>query len=247
MSLFGGTRAIWIEPAGDEIADGVDGAARGAGVRKPGGRHRRRAAQDVRPAQACREPSPRRWPMPPMSPKGRTPSGWSPRSAARFGLRIAPAGRGAARRRVRQRPGDRRARSSQSSRSISTPRRKRPRSSTMTRSTRSAPTCRRAISCGWPISRWPGGSASLPTSWRGFRAAAPKRIPVVRALQRRLLMLAPLRARIERGEALDAVMTSMGKSLFWKDKPLVAAAAVDVGCASGWRRPRSAPASSSGS
>jgi DNA polymerase-3 subunit delta len=43
-------------------------------------------------------------------------------------------------------------------------------------------------------------------------------IPVVRSLQRRLLMLAPARARVERGENPDAVMTSMGKSLFWKDK-----------------------------
>ncbi len=47
-------------------------------------------------------------------------------------------------------------------------------------------------------------------------------IPVVRALQRRLLQLAPARARIERGESPDAVMTSLGKALFWKDKPLVA-------------------------
>jgi DNA polymerase-3 subunit delta len=46
-------------------------------------------------------------------------------------------------------------------------------------------------------------------------------IPVVRALQRRLLMLAPARARMERGESRDAVMTSLGKSLFWKDKPLI--------------------------
>ena len=47
-------------------------------------------------------------------------------------------------------------------------------------------------------------------------------IPVVRALQRRLLMLAPARARRERGESADAVMTSLGRSLFWKDKPAVA-------------------------
>lgn len=46
-------------------------------------------------------------------------------------------------------------------------------------------------------------------------------IPVIRSLQRRLLMLAPIRARIDSGESLGAVMTSMGKSLFWKDKPLV--------------------------
>lgn len=47
-------------------------------------------------------------------------------------------------------------------------------------------------------------------------------IPVIRALQRRLLMLAPLRARVERGERADGVLTSMGKSLFWKDKDSVA-------------------------
>lgn len=46
-------------------------------------------------------------------------------------------------------------------------------------------------------------------------------IPVVRSLQRRLLMLAPARARIECGESPDAVMTSLGKALFWKDKPIV--------------------------
>jgi DNA polymerase-3 subunit delta len=46
-------------------------------------------------------------------------------------------------------------------------------------------------------------------------------IPVVRSLQRRLIMLAPARARIERGESPDAVMTSLGKALFWKDKAIV--------------------------
>ncbi|HEX6603415.1 MAG TPA: DNA polymerase III subunit delta [Sphingomicrobium sp.] len=55
--------------------------------------------------------------------------------------------------------------------------------------------------------------ASLPGGVEG--------IPLVRALQRRLLMLAPARARIERGESLDAVMTSFGRALFWKDKPVV--------------------------
>ncbi|HKX92748.1 MAG TPA: DNA polymerase III subunit delta [Sphingomicrobium sp.] len=46
-------------------------------------------------------------------------------------------------------------------------------------------------------------------------------IPVVRALHRRVLQLSPARARIERGEPFDAVMASLGKSLFWKDKPIV--------------------------
>ena len=46
-------------------------------------------------------------------------------------------------------------------------------------------------------------------------------IPVVRALQRRLLQLAGLRAKVEQGRSVDAVMTSMGKSLFWKEKGLM--------------------------
>lgn len=46
-------------------------------------------------------------------------------------------------------------------------------------------------------------------------------IPVLRSLQRRLLMLAPLRARVERGERPEAVMTSAARALFWKDKAKV--------------------------
>lgn len=49
-------------------------------------------------------------------------------------------------------------------------------------------------------------------------AGGSEAIPVIRSLQRRLLMLAPIRARIERGERLDAVMTSFGKPLFSKEK-----------------------------
>src|SRR5262249_38954892 len=52
-------------------------------------------------------------------------------------------------------------------------------------------------------------------------AGGSEAIPVVRSLQRRLLMLAPARARVERGERIDAVLTSFGKSLFWKDKAKV--------------------------
>ena len=57
------------------------------------------------------------------------------------------------------------------------------------------------------LGRMPGGSNDA--------------IPVIRAVQRRLLMLAPLRARVERGDSVDGVLTSMGKALFWKDKDVV--------------------------
>jgi DNA polymerase III subunit delta len=46
-------------------------------------------------------------------------------------------------------------------------------------------------------------------------------ISVIRALQRRLLMLAPIRARVDRGERPHDAVTSAGKSVFWKDKDLV--------------------------
>ena len=46
-------------------------------------------------------------------------------------------------------------------------------------------------------------------------------ISIVRALQRRLLQLAPLRARVERGERPNDVTTSLGKALFYKDKPMI--------------------------
>lgn len=52
-------------------------------------------------------------------------------------------------------------------------------------------------------------------------AGGSEAIPVIRSLQRRLLMLAPARARIERGERVDAVMASLGRALFWKDKAKV--------------------------
>lgn len=46
-------------------------------------------------------------------------------------------------------------------------------------------------------------------------------IPAIRSLERRVLMLAPARARLERGERIDAVLASFGRALFWKEKGAV--------------------------
>ncbi len=46
-------------------------------------------------------------------------------------------------------------------------------------------------------------------------------IPVIRAVLRRMSLLARLRAEVDRGNSVDAVMTSQGKSLFWKEKPTI--------------------------
>ncbi|MGN6156127.1 MAG: DNA polymerase III subunit delta [Sphingomicrobium sp.] len=53
-------------------------------------------------------------------------------------------------------------------------------------------------------------------------AADAEPVSVIRALQRRLLMLAPIRARVDGGQRPHDAVTSAGKSVFWKDKDLVA-------------------------
>jgi DNA polymerase-3 subunit delta len=53
-------------------------------------------------------------------------------------------------------------------------------------------------------------------------AASADAVTVVRALQRRLLMLAPIRARVDQGQRPHDAVTSAGKSVFWKHKDLVA-------------------------
>jgi DNA polymerase-3 subunit delta len=63
-----------------------------------------------------------------------------------------------------------------------------------------------------------GDIARLADELAGLSPTGSEAIPAIRSLQRRLLMLAPMRARVERGESPDAVMTSMGRSLFWKEK-----------------------------
>jgi len=48
-------------------------------------------------------------------------------------------------------------------------------------------------------------------------------IPVLRALGRRALQLAQLRAQMAQGESIDRVMETAGKAIFWKEKPAIQA------------------------
>jgi DNA polymerase-3 subunit delta len=66
-----------------------------------------------------------------------------------------------------------------------------------------------------------GDTRALGAELSRLSADGRDAVPVIRSLQRRLQMLAPIRARIDAGERPQAVMTSLGKSLFWKDKPVV--------------------------
>lgn len=63
-----------------------------------------------------------------------------------------------------------------------------------------------------------GDLSELTDELTRLPAGGSEAIPVIRSLQRRLMVLAPLRARVERGERVDAIMTSQGKALFWRDK-----------------------------
>ena len=66
-----------------------------------------------------------------------------------------------------------------------------------------------------------GAMSGLFDEIDGSGLAAKDGVTVLRALQRRLLMLAPLRARIADGESAHGVMASAGRAIFWKDKDFV--------------------------
>lgn len=74
---------------------------------------------------------------------------------------------------------------------------------------------------GLPDSALAGELATIAEELDWLAEGGRDAIPVIRALQRRLLMLAPVRARIESGMRPHEALASLGKSLFWKDKPLV--------------------------
>ncbi len=46
-------------------------------------------------------------------------------------------------------------------------------------------------------------------------------IPVLRALARRAIQLAQLRAQMAEGESIDRVMETAGRAIFWKEKPII--------------------------
>ncbi|WP_114227503.1 MULTISPECIES: DNA polymerase III subunit delta [Sphingomonas] len=62
-----------------------------------------------------------------------------------------------------------------------------------------------------------GALAELADELGVAEEAANDAIPMTRSLQRRLLQLAPLRARLDAGQPIDAVLTG----IFWKDRALV--------------------------
>ncbi len=63
-----------------------------------------------------------------------------------------------------------------------------------------------------------GDSAGLEAELARLHAEGLEGIPLIRAMLRRMALLARLRAEVEQGSNVPAVMASSGKSLFWKEK-----------------------------
>jgi DNA polymerase-3 subunit delta len=66
-----------------------------------------------------------------------------------------------------------------------------------------------------------GNSAMLQAELLRLSGEGVEGIPLIRAVLRRMSLLARLRSQVERGNSPDAVMASQGKSLFWKEKESV--------------------------
>lgn len=63
-----------------------------------------------------------------------------------------------------------------------------------------------------------GDAAGLEAELARLHAEGLEGIPLIRAMLRRMSLLARLRAEVEQGSSPAAVMASSGKSLFWKEK-----------------------------
>jgi DNA polymerase-3 subunit delta len=66
-----------------------------------------------------------------------------------------------------------------------------------------------------------GDAAELEAELLRLSSQGIEGVPLLRAVLRRMSLLARLRAQVERGNSVDSVMASHGKALFWKEKPSV--------------------------
>jgi DNA polymerase-3 subunit delta len=219
MSLFGERRVIWIEPAGDEIAPGVEALLEAASVESPvvaiAGAMRKTSA-----VLKLAEASPVAVAFAAYAPEGQDAERMVMDVGRGFGLKIGPTVAA----RIAASAGNDQALASQELQKLAIYLDASPQSpkeldheviDAVGTDTAEGDMLRLAdLALGGDIDGLAGELARMIPG--GSEA-----IPVVRSLQRRLLMLAPMRARVERGETLDAVMTSMGKSLFWKDKAMI--------------------------
>lgn len=218
IGLFGGKRAVWVEPAGDEIAAGVEALLEANSVESPA----IAIAGSLRKSSALlklAEASPRALAIVSYIPEGADAARMVADVGRRYGLKIDAALAA----RIADSSGNDQAIVAQELQKLAlyvdaspqSPRELDPDAVAAVGAELAEGDVPRLadLALSGELAELADELTRLPHSVEA--------IPVVRALQRRLLMLAPAKARIDRGESLDAVMTSLGRSLFWKDKPLV--------------------------
>jgi len=219
MSLFGEPRAIWIEPAGDEIAAGLEALLEAASVESPviaiGGALRKTSAL-LKLAEASQQALA----FAAYMPEGQDAQRMVAEVGRGFGLKVSPTVAA----RIADAAGNDQALASQELQKLALYLDASPQApkeldhdavDAVGTDTAEGDVMRLA---DLALS---GDVEALADELTRLPSGGADGIPVVRSLQRRLIMLAPARARIERGESPDAVMTSLGKSLFWKDKAIV--------------------------
>lgn len=218
MNLFGGTRVVWVEPAGDEIAAGVEALLEANAAESPvvaiAGALRKTSA-----LLKLSEASPFAAAYAAYAPEGAEAERMVADVGRRFGLKVSPPVAA----RIAESAGNDQAIVRQELQKLAL----------YIDASPQAPKELDHDAIDAIGAELPEGEvlhlADLALAGRvgdlaaelGQLTRGADGIPVVRALQRRLLQLAPARARIERGESPDSVMTSLGRALFWKDKPLV--------------------------
>jgi DNA polymerase-3 subunit delta len=221
MALFGGPRALWVEPAGDEIAAAVEALLDAPGVESPtiavAGVLRKSSAllklAEAHPAALSHVS---------YIPEGRDADRMVIDLGRREGLRIAPDVAA----RIAEASANNQAIAAQevvkyALYAAATAAAPRELTHDMVDELGADSSEGNALKVG--DMALAGELAELAEELGRMSPAGTEAIPIVRALQRRVLQLAPMRARIEQGERIDAVMTSAGKALFWKDKTMIQA------------------------
>ena len=218
MSLFGGPRAIWIEPASDDIALGIEALLEAAAAESPvvaiAGALRKTSA-----LLKLAEASPHALTFAAYPPEGQEAERMVIDVGRRFGLKIAPSLAA----RLAASCGNDQAIVSQELQKLALYVDASPHAPKEL--DQEAIDAVGADTAEGDFGRLAdlalsGDLGGLAEELSRVPPGGADAIPVVRSLQRRLLMLAPARARMERGESADAVMTSLGRALFWKEKPI---------------------------
>ena len=219
ISLFGGRRAIWIEPAGDEIADGVSALLEAPALESPviavAGSLRKTSAllklAEAHPAALSHIS---------YVPEGRDLERLVADLGRDVGLRVSPE----LAQRIAAASGGNQAVALQELSKFALylgAERENPKELDPDTVDLLGADCAEADLMRLGDLALAGRMKDLLEELGRLPHGGSEAIPILRALQRRLLVLAPLRARIEHGESVDGVMASMGKALFWKDKPLI--------------------------